>query len=1283
MRADLVSKGKSLTGSSDLTLFAKLKPGLVPALEALSYKTRTQRLLKLLQGGRVSLHEYAINRPLSDAVERVARIHSFRVAVVEPEDTVMLAVTFDGTWESYIRVLWQKVGSLLDIIFCNTEDYVLSTEGFEAWCVWVRRVQVETAFYFNTHGLTVDDVHWLRGAEAIQRSASCPHQAALDTVRHRTATAEQIAYQSGQTTTLPALDNVRQGLQSLALLFRMTDVYLPGTPDGEVLLRAARDLLMEFRPLVEDPDLTPEFLFQIRQRFQRQLDWLFGTPYGGRAPKAVDRPLPGAPKHCVPDRPADVQGGMLNGHAQATHGCLVLLAFDDAAVGARLLARVLPRLATEATHAAEPQGHGPFFHIAFSFEGLRRLGTHEGLLALLPNEFREGMPARASMLGDFRVNHPRRWRLPRRNWRFDRSGLHDEGPPIDLSAVHAVLTVRCHVAGGESRPLETMPQPLHDAVMKIVLDDARHPLPGVQVLSVQEMHRNQGADGVQREHFGFADGKSQPVFPPGDAPTHAEQVYDNRVHLGELLLGYDTEADFAPVASTPEDVERLALLHNGSFMVVRKLRQDVAKWNGLVAAAATLTQLPDETLRAKMMGRWSDGSSLVDHPDQPGGVPKDETDNDFDFHDDADGSRCPVHSHVRRTNPRLGQLGIGEFKGRRRARIVRRGMSYGPAFAAAPADERGMVFIAFNASIAEQFETVQRWVSGGNSSGGFSGHADPFMGVPEPGQTRVFRFEHSHGDAAPDGTAQRGPRSVKVDLDTSPEPFGEPEPVVRLEWGAYLFCPSVAALTRLQRTAAATANAPVAQRAPLWSAADGKRRIAALLALEAEQGTAAAIAAWKAALEDAQATEQLAGASLWAAVRQHHAGVLRTPYGVLVASHQRVMDVLGDDSRFSVSGYHRRMVGSNFDIYLGLDRHPLGAASRYEALSGPINAAIGQLGEAAPFELARRLTLGVLQKFVDGEIGLAQKVGAGRWELNIDVKEVVDRVLSGLCQRWLGVAHKLEWQDPAHQEELLDGSWRWNWAPPQAPLCPVHFTPPSRYFFQPHPGDEVREWGERCAGALTDAMTRLVRRHRSAGTLPMDGAEPPRPAPLAKVVFESLAHENDATVGRSLAGVMMGFLPTLDGSFRLVMNEWLRLGTFWQHRAAWAADGRADTLVKAEALLDGAMRESMQFRPTPELIWRTAAREHDRIGDVDVVAGDTVVLALVSASQQRLAAGSDDVYAIFGGMRRAGGPTHACPGYDAAMAVMLGMLAGWVGSPHHLRASPAPLAFTLEGETPR
>ncbi len=47
--------------------------------------------------------------------------------------------------------------------------------------------------------------------------------------------------------------------------------------------------------------------------------------------------------------------------------------------------------------------------IAFTWNGLRALGLDEASLASFPEEFRQGMAARAEMLGDTGPNHPDHW----------------------------------------------------------------------------------------------------------------------------------------------------------------------------------------------------------------------------------------------------------------------------------------------------------------------------------------------------------------------------------------------------------------------------------------------------------------------------------------------------------------------------------------------------------------------------------------------------------------------------------------------------------------------------------------------------------------------------------------------------------------------------------------------------------------------------------------------------------------------------------------------------------
>src|SRR5262249_28590344 len=86
---------------------------------------------------------------------------------------------------------------------------------------------------------------------------------------------------------------------------------------------------------------------------------------------------------------------------------------------------------------------------------------------------------------------------------------------------------------------------------------------------------------------------------------------------------------------------------------------------------------------------------------------------------------------------------------------------------------RGVVFLAYNASIAEQFEVIQRWVAGGNSSGISTSQPDPLLGVPRPGAPTVFRF--SAGD-----------QPVRVDLGD--------QALCTLEWGLYTFVPPMALL---------------------------------------------------------------------------------------------------------------------------------------------------------------------------------------------------------------------------------------------------------------------------------------------------------------------------------------------------------------------------------------------------------------------------------------------------------------------------------------------------------
>ena len=174
--------------------------------------------------------------------------------------------------------------------------------------------------------------------------------------------------------------------------------------------------------------------------------------------------------------------------------------------------------------------------------------------------------------------------------------------------------------------------------------------------------------------------------------------------LGEFILGYEDEDTLVdpqpPLPSAPAE----PLGRSGTYMVYRKLYQDVALFRARAARRGrALPGGDEEKLAAKVVGRWRNGTPLVISPAAPIA--------DFDRQDrartqrlplrstaDADGRRCPLGAHIRRTNPRdaLGwsaRRGLLSF----RHRIIRRGMPYGPPLPAEALEDdgvdRGLVFV--------------------------------------------------------------------------------------------------------------------------------------------------------------------------------------------------------------------------------------------------------------------------------------------------------------------------------------------------------------------------------------------------------------------------------------------------------------------------------------------------------------------------------------------------------------------------------------------------------------
>jgi Dyp-type peroxidase family len=223
---------------------------------------------------------------------------------------------------------------------------------------------------------------------------------------------------------------------------------------------------------------------------------------------------------------------------------------------------------------------------------------------------------------------------------------------------------------------------------------------------------------------------------------------------GEFLLGYEDEVgrEGTPV---PEPFE---LRVNGTYMVFRKLYQDAAAFRRYLATAAKTLygsddQYQQELVAAKMMGRWRSGCPVDLSPD------KDDLTiaadphrrNNFTYAGDDQGLRCPLGSHLRRSNPRATPLKRATAV--RRHRLIRRGVEYGPHLQDGVMEDdgvdRGLVNLFIQADIERQFEFVQKeWMKGGEFIGLDPNEQDPINGVGGegsqmvvPGAKRPFLFD--------------------------------------------------------------------------------------------------------------------------------------------------------------------------------------------------------------------------------------------------------------------------------------------------------------------------------------------------------------------------------------------------------------------------------------------------------------------------------------------------------------------------------------------------------------
>jgi len=432
-----------------------------------------------------------------------------------------------------------------------------------------------------------------------------------------------------------------------------------------------------------------------------------------------------------------------------------------------------------------------WFNIAFSYQGIRALAGAAEARKFRDHAFKAGLAARSAELGDplkadDLEGSPQNWAVGGPN-----------NPAADVVLI---------VASDDRKDMLAEVERLEESLGAHRKSDAEHASGGAHIIFTEE-GANLPAPLGGHEHFGFLDGVSQPgirgrisddshdVLTVRQNPKDRNQGKPGQDLLwpGEFVFGYQGQ-DSNKAVEEPGPVMNAGprWARNGSFLVIRRLRQDVFALHRFMKAVAAHFHVPEPEMAsgarmigASLVGRWPSGAPVERVPnDENRALANDDCANnhfeyqeaaeviaasdresDFDCSDDQfpapeedpRGKRLPFTGHIRKAYPR-DDLAINNDEdpaapipcrtARRDLtesttqthRILRRGIPFGPVSPSTPeapvndGDVRGLHFLAYQTSIEEQFEFITRcWVNNEDfkepfGHGALSGGHDPLIG---------------------------------------------------------------------------------------------------------------------------------------------------------------------------------------------------------------------------------------------------------------------------------------------------------------------------------------------------------------------------------------------------------------------------------------------------------------------------------------------------------------------------------------------------------------------------
>ena len=443
----------------------------------------------------------------------------------------------------------------------------------------------------------------------------------------------------------------------------------------------------------------------------------------------------------------DLQGNILKSHGRG-HTANIFFSFDHNqheavcrfvnSIGYDVTSALQQFLTTELFKATNIDS-GPFVTFLMSSKGYIALGQEPAQ----PTEkaFADGMGARDLM-------DP-----PKAHW--------DEG--LD-EEVHALLIL---AADTEDRQIDLCYA--YQARVEATSDAFR-------ILRVEKGFPQLNDDHNALEHFGYVDGRSQPLALVEDIERERDEFggigkWDPSIPLGQLLT---------PCPGGNSDVSF------GSYFVFRKLEQHVKSFKKAEEKLGHDLGEIGERAGASVVGRFENGTPVLLSDDElpvtkPGNAG---ISNNFNYRGDSEGLKCPLASHIRKTNPR------SDFLGSKSILMARRGITYGKRLDglndgdtdAKPDGGVGLLFMSYQSSIEGQFEITQRvWA---NNPQFFSPGVgiDPIIGNPQT--------LNPPEPPAPDPAAQRYPKVWGKEL-SKPMHFSG---FVTMRGGEYFFAPSISFL---------------------------------------------------------------------------------------------------------------------------------------------------------------------------------------------------------------------------------------------------------------------------------------------------------------------------------------------------------------------------------------------------------------------------------------------------------------------------------------------------------